>query len=285
MQRRDFLQQAALSVAGFTTGFAQQSGNKLLKEGKVGIGQIHYEVHGNPKGKPLFLGFPIFASYAQIFGAQQAGVLNGFLDRLTDRYRVLVADYPSIGKSGTTPATELTAERVSADLLSVTDAAGFKQFAYWGYAWGAAAGLQMASRTKRLSALVIGGWPPLGGDYAGMLQAARTNLPNPSPSSMQVLRNKEQYLLWVTFYESVQNWPEAKANTGFKFPKLVFYGADSVTTTGGVTVGYAATIRERRKELEALGWRVSEIPGKGHGVGLEPATIVPVVREFLDKAI
>jgi hypothetical protein len=89
---------------------------------------------------------------------------------------------------------------------------------------------------------------------------------------MAVLRNKEQYQQWVTFYESVQNWPEAKANTGFKFPKLVFYGADSVTTTGGVTVGYAATIRERRKELEALGWRVSEIPGKGHGVGLDHRT-------------
>ncbi len=285
MQRRKFLHLTALGVAGATTGFAQQIGSRPLKEGKVGSGQIYYEVHGNPKGKPLFLGFPIFASQAQIFPGPQAGLLSGFLERLTDRYQVLVADYPTIGRSGTTPATELTAERVSADLLSVADAAGFKRFAYWGYAWGAAAGLQMASRTKRLSAFVIGGWPPLGGDYAGMLQAARTNLPNPSASSMQVLRSKEQYQQWVTFYESVQNWAEAKANAGFKFPKLVFYGADSVTTTGGVTVGYAATIRERRKELEALGWRVAEIPGKGHGVGLEPVTIVPIVREFLDKAI
>jgi len=285
MKRRDFLQQAALGVAGVTTGLVQTNGNQLIRQGKVGVGQIHFEVHGNPKGKPLFLGFPLFPSYGQIFGEAQAVVLSGFLDRLVDRYRVLLADYPTIGKSGTTPPTELNADRVSADLLSVADAAGFKRFAYWGYAWGAAAGLQLASRTKRLSALVIGGWPPLGGDYAGMLQAARTNLPNPSPGSMAVLRNKEQYQQWVTFYESVQNWPEARANAGFRFPKLVFYGADSVTTTGGVTVGYAATIRDRRRDLEALGWRVREIPGKGHGVGLEPATIVPVVREFLDKAI
>lgn len=60
---------------------------------------------------------------------------------------------------------------------------------------------------------------------------------------MAVLRSKEQYQQWVTFYESVQGWPEAKANAGFKFPKLVFYGADSVTTTGGVTVGYAVTLK------------------------------------------
>ncbi len=285
MKRRDFIRQAAFGIAGATTGFSQQNKSGLLKEGTVGAGKIYYAVHGNPKGKPLFLGFPIFASYAQIFGEQQAGVLNGFLDRLVDRYRVLVVDYPTIGKSGTTPATELTADRVSADLLSVVDAAGFRRFAYWGYAWGAAAGLQLASRTKRLSALVIGGWPPLGGDYAGMLQAARTNLTNPSPSSMQVLRNKEQYQQWVTFYESVQNWPEAKAVAGIKCPKLVFYGGDSITVTGGVTVGYAATIRQKRKDLEAMGWRVAEIPGKGHGVGLEPSVIVPVVREFLDKVI
>ncbi|MDX2032441.1 MAG: alpha/beta hydrolase family protein [Blastocatellia bacterium] len=283
MNRRDFMRGATLAAAGLAS--REPAADRQFQSGYVGKSRIYYEVHGNPKGKPLFLGFPIFASQAQIFTGPQAGLLSGFLERLTDRYRVLVADYPTIGKSGTTPATELTAERVSADLLSVADAAGFRRFAYWGYAWGAAAGLQMASRTKRLSALVIGGWPPLGGDYAGMLQAARTNLPNPSASSMQVLRSKEQYQQWVTFYESVQNWAEAKANAGFKFPKLVFYGADSVTTTGGVTVGYAATIRERRKELEALGWRVNEIPGKGHGVGLEPAAIVPVVREFLDKAI
>ncbi len=67
---------------------------------------------------------------------------------------------------------------------------------------------------------------------------------------------------WITFYESVQNWPEAKAVASIKCPKLLVYGGDSMTTTGGVTVSYGATNRERRKELEALGWRVAEIPSK-----------------------
>ncbi len=284
MKRRTFLQQSLFGVAGIVTRPFEELKSPLLKEGTAGAAKLYYAVYGNAKGKPLFLGFPIFASYAQIF-PQQTGVFSGFVDRLADRYKVLVTDYPTIGKSGTTPANELTAERASNDMLAVAEAAGFKNFAWWGYAWGAALGLQIASRSKRVSTLVIGGWSPLGGDYAGMLQAARTNLANPSPSSMQVLRSKEQYQQWVTFYESVQNWPEAKAVRGIKCPKLLFYGADSATTTGGVTVSYGATNRARRKELESLGWQVAEIPGKGHGVGLDPAAVVPVVREFLDKTI
>ncbi|MGE0101534.1 MAG: alpha/beta fold hydrolase [Blastocatellales bacterium] len=284
MKRRDFIQAAVMSIGAATTGFAQANRSRLHKEGTVGASKIYYAVYGNSNGKPLFLGFPIFASHAQIF-PQQPDLLSDFIERLTDRYRVLVTDYPSIGKSGTTPAMELTAERASNDMLAVATAAGFRNFAWWGYAWGGALGLQMASRSKRVSALVVGGWSALGGDYKGMLQAARTNLANPSPSSMQVLRNKEQYQQWVTFYESVQNWPEAKAVAGIRCPKLLVYGGESATTTGGVTVSYGATNRERRSELEEMGWRVAEIPGKGHGVGLDPATIVPVVREFLDKVM
>jgi hypothetical protein len=58
---------------------------------------IHYELHG--EGAPLFLGFPIFASHLEMFEGRQAGVLSGFLAQLTDRYRVLVADCTSIGRS------------------------------------------------------------------------------------------------------------------------------------------------------------------------------------------
>ena len=105
---------------------------------------IYYEIHG--KGIPLLLGFPIFASYAQVFGATQAiTVRDGFLARLTDRYRVLLIDYPSIGGSATIAPEELTADRACADHLAVADAAGFDSFAFWGYTFGAATGLQLAT--------------------------------------------------------------------------------------------------------------------------------------------
>lgn len=272
MKRRDFVSSAALASAALVIRPATVIRRRL--------GPIHYEIHGNPNGKPLFLGFPIFASYGDIFGAEAAPVLSGFLDRLTDRYRVLVVDYPNVGKTYTPPPGEMTADRVCADLLAVTTEAGFERFAYWGYAWGASVGLQLASRTDRLSALVIGGWTPLGGQYAEMLAAAEASVPNPSPGSMKVLRDKNQYTQWVTFYQSVLNWPEAGSVARIKCPRMAFAGAES-----NAIVHYSATLRARRKELEDMGWYVTEIPGRGHDVGLDPAAVVPVVRAFLDQAL
>jgi len=242
---------------------------------------IHFEVHG--EGVPLFLGFPLMASHAEIFGEEGASVLRGYLDRLTDRYRVLVADYPSIGKSGSIPTAELTADRVCSDLLRVADAAGFDRFAFWGFSWGGAAGLQLASRTDRLTALVCGGWPPLGGQYAEILQASREAAANPPAGVMAVLREVAQYAQWVTFYESVVDWQEAEAIARIACPRMTYAGSEGDPTAGHeVPISIASTIRSRRGELEAMGWCVTEIPGRDHSVCLDPATVVPLVRGFLD---
>ena len=114
------MRNAAMTAAGVTISSGQKASDGSAQKPAAGANKIHYEVHGNPKGKPLFLAFPMMASYGEIFGAGQAAALSGFLDRLTDRYRVLVVDYPNIGKSHTPPAAEMTADRVCKDLLSVT---------------------------------------------------------------------------------------------------------------------------------------------------------------------
>ncbi len=243
---------------------------------------IHFELHG--AGAPLFLGFPLMASHAEIFGEEGASVLRGYLDRLTDRYRVLLADYPSIGKSESIPTSELTANRVCADLLRVADSAGFDRFAFWGFSWGGAVGLQLAARTDRLKALVCGGWPPLGGQYAEILQASREAAAKPPAGAMAVLRSAGQYAQWVTFYESVVDWPEAQAVARIACPRMAYAGSAGDPTAGhGVPISIASTIRKRRDELETLGWYVREIPGRDHSVCLDPATVVPLVRQFLDR--
>lgn len=246
--------------------------------------QIHFEVHG--EGAPLFLGFPLMASQAEIFGEAGGAVLRGYLDLLADRYRVLVADYPSIGRSGSIPPAELTADRVSADLLRVADAAGFDRFAFWGFSWGGAAGLQLASRTDRLTALVCGGWPPLGAPYAEALEASREALPDPPAASLVVLREPAQYAQWLAFYESLRGWREADAVARIACPRLAYAGSEGDPTAGHeVPISIASTIRARRPELEAMGWRVREIPGRDHSVCLDPGAVVPLVREFLDEVV
>ncbi len=244
---------------------------------------VFYEVQG--QGQPLLIGLPLMASFTQLFGTELQGVLDGYLDRLSDRYRVLRVDCPSIGGSRDIAPDELTADRVCADLLAVASAAGFDRFAYWGYSWGAAAGLQLAARTDRLTALVLGGWPPLGAPYEGILQATRLKQPDPEPSSLKVLRSKEQYRQWETYYTSMLDWPEAESVARIACPKMVYFGGDGDLVEAGFPIRIASIIREHRVTLEQLGWAVHEIPGQGHGVCMAPELVVPPVRAFLDKVL
>ena len=245
--------------------------------------EIYFEVHG--KGAPLLLGFPLMASQAAIFGDTGAATLSGYLDRLTDRFQVLLVDYPSIGKSDTIAPCDFNVERVCSDLLAVADAAGFDRFAYFGYSWGGGVGLQLASRTDRLSALLIGGWPPLGAPYAEVLEGARLQVDNPTESSMAVLREPGQYRQWVTYLESVSGWPEAEAVAQIKCPRLVFTASDGDSDAGGIPLPLATTIIAQKARLEAMGWVVRTIPDRDFSVCMDPAAVVPTIRPFLDEVL
>lgn len=244
---------------------------------------VHYELHG--QGRPLLIGLPLMASFTAIFGPELEATLRGYLGRLTDRYRVLRVDYPAIGGSRDIAPDALTADRVCADLLGVASAAGFDRFAYWGYSWGGAVGLQLAARTDRLTALVVGGWPPLDAPYADLLRATCLKQADPEPSSLKVLRSKDQYRQWEAYYRSMLDWPEAESVARIGCPKMAFFGAQGDLVEAGIPIRIASIIRAERETLQAQGWRVHEIAGHGHDVCMQPKLFVPQVRAFLDEAI
>lgn len=246
---------------------------------------VFFEVQGSPEGRPLMITLPLMASFGEIFGDELAPVMAGYLGRLTDRYRVLLVDYPSIGRSRDITPAELTADRVCADLLGVASAAGFESFAYWGYSWGGNVGLQLATRTDRLTALVVGGWPALGAPYAELLQAAQRKLPNPEPSSLKVLRSPAQYAQWIHYGQSIERWPEREAVSRITCPRLNVFGSDGDLVEAGIPVPIATRIRSHRAELEAMGWQVHEISGHGHALCMQPDVAVPPVRAFLDEVL
>ena len=246
---------------------------------------VHFEVHGPAGGRPLLITLPLMASFGEIFGREVEPVLQGYLERLTDRYRVLLVDYPGIGRSRDITPQALTADRVCADLLGVTRSAGFERFAYWGYSWGGNVGLQLATRTDRLHALVVGGWPALGAPYAELLAAARLKLPNPEPSSLKVLRRPAQYAQWIEYGQSIAHWSEGDAVASIRCPRMNVYGGEGDLVEAGVPVPIASCIREHRNKLEALGWRVHEIAGHGHALCMLPEVAVPPVRAFLDEVL
>src|SRR5215471_530382 len=198
---------------------------------------------------------------------------RGFYDQLTDRYRVVV-----IGDVGTdnSPAgiASLTADRLCADILAVADAAGVDRFAWFGFSFGSVVGLQLASRTSRLSALVCGGWPPLGGQYAETLAYAEAEAA------------QGRVTPFLTFYRSVRGWPEREAVSKFTCPRMAFVGNKEEFVVGAATrIRIGPLIAEHRAELERLGWTVQLIDGFGHELGGRPDVIVPILRRFLDPIL
>jgi pimeloyl-ACP methyl ester carboxylesterase len=246
---------------------------------------VFFEVQGSPKGRPLMITLPLMASFGEIFGDDLAPVRAGYLDQLKDRYRVLLVDYPSIGRSHDITPAELTADRVCTDLLGVATSAGFERFAYWGYSWGGNVGLQLATRSDRLTALVVGGWPALAAPYAELLEAARCKLPNPEPSSLKVLRSPAQYAQWIHYGQSIERWPEREAVSRITCPRLNVFGSEGDLVEAGIPVPIATRIRTHRAELEAMGWQVHEISGHGHALCMQPDVAVPPVRAFLDEVL
>lgn len=236
---------------------------------------VHYEVQG--RGFPLILGYPFMASSVADEADNQA--LKGYLERLTDHYRVLTVDYPNVGLSRRFPQDQLTAQRLCDDLLEVADAAGFDRFVWWGFSWGGLIGLQLASRSNRLAALICGGWPPLDGPYADMLKAIRVIAVDPPPRYTIPI---DQF---ITFYESVRDWPESEAVGYIQCPRMTFVGSADELDIAGVPIRLAAAFHRRRRDLEQLGWHVVEIPGRDHWVYQDPNTVVPIVREFLDPVV
>ncbi len=215
-------------------------------------------------------------------------------------YRVLAADYEGHLSAHPQPRT-LTARGLATDLLAIADAAGADRFAYYGYSWLALAGLQLAVRTDRLTALAMGGFPPLGGPYDAMLavtwathEAAIAGVgaapvPEAEPGdwdSAGVALTPEQTQQYVTLYESLRGFDE---RTPLTVPRLAFAGAaDEIVygpRWGGVTVPIGPSLARHRDELVASGWTVEVVPGGDHLSAMQAVVVLPILTGWLPSAL
>jgi hypothetical protein len=129
---------------------------------------------------------------------------------------------------GTPGAGHPTPENITADLLAIDDAANADIFACYGYSWLALCGLQLAIRTNRLWALIMGGYPPLDGPYKSMLAVtkaahsmaagARQQAPTADTTALpgdwdavMVQANEQQTRQFVTLYEALQGFDDSTA--------------------------------------------------------------------------
>jgi pimeloyl-ACP methyl ester carboxylesterase len=274
---------------------------------------IAIEVHG--RGPTVLLPVnpqPVEGAQAEEmrrWGADPA-LGRSLIDRLGDAFRVVAFDYEGHLLRMPRPDT-LTPDNVASDLLAVADAAGADRFAYYGYSWLALAGLQLAIRTDRLSALVMGGFPPIGGPYMQMLAvttathamaspaSAPSTAPSPQPSAeppdepagepdwsqVEVSLTEAQTRQFVTLYQALQGFDDVAAQAQIRCPRLCFVGsADDIDYDerwGGVHVSMAGPVIDRRAELEALGWQVRVLEGLDHTQAMQAAQVVPILRPWL----
>ena len=225
------------------------------------------------------------------------------IDGLSDAFQVVAFDYEGHLLQVPKPDT-LTPANIVGDLLAVADAAGADRFAYYGYSWLAVAGLQLAVRTDRLTALVMGGFPPLEGPYAQMLQvtiathqlaiSAPSTASSPPPaepsdepdwSQVEMTLSETQTRQFVTLYQALQDFDDQAAQAQLRCPRLCFAGsADQITYDerwGGVLVDMAGPVISRRAELEALGWEVRVLEGLDHLQAMQAAQVLPILRPWL----
>ena len=231
---------------------------------------------------------------------------RNLIDGLADGFRVVAFDYEGHVLQEPKPDT-LTPGNLVGDLLAVADAAGAGQFAYYGYSWLAMAGLQLAVRSDRLTALVMGAYPPLDGPYEPMLRvttatyelavASASSPPAPRPaagddpagevdwSTVEVTLTPAQTRQFVTLYQALQGFDDRAAQAQLGCPRLCFVGsADEITYDerwGGVRVSMADPVVDRRAELEALGWEVRVLEGLDHLQAMQATQVLPILRPWL----
>jgi pimeloyl-ACP methyl ester carboxylesterase len=215
--------------------------------------------------------------------------------------RVITADYEAHLAQHPKPRT-LTAATLAADLLAVADAAGADRFAYYGYSWLALAGLQLAIRTDRLTALAMGGFPPLGGPYGPMLAVTRAahrmalanrdkqpgSVAEPQPGdwdAAEVTQSPDQTQQYVTLYESLRDFDEPAALDRLGVPRLAFAGANDNIAYGpkwdSAYVAIAEALSRHRAELTERGWTVRIVPETDHLSAMRASTVLPILTPWL----
>lgn len=226
------------------------------------------------------------------YGADPA-LGQSFISGLSDVFRVVAFGYENHVQATPRPDT-LTPEYVASDLLAIADSVNAERFAYYGYSWLAVIGLQLAIRTDRLSALIMGGYPPLDGPYAEMLRVTHathvvaTGGGEPASDDDEwsgLSLSTDQTRQFLTLYEALQTFDDRAAQGQITCPRLCFVGsADEIQygeKWGDVLVSLAGPILRGRTELEKLGWDVHSLDGLGHIQAMQADQVLPIIRPWL----
>jgi pimeloyl-ACP methyl ester carboxylesterase len=223
------------------------------------------------------------------YGADPA-LGQAFIQGLSDAFRVVAFNYDGHIMANPRPQT-LTPPNLAADMLAIADTVGADRFVYYGYSWLGLLGMQLAIRTDRLSALIMGGFPPIDAPYQEMLSVTTAaydlaGVPDDSGDEWSTSwLSKDQTQQFVTTYEALQDFDERAAQAKIACPRLCFVGStDTIEYAekwGGVVVSMADSIMGSRAELESYGWDVRVLEGMDHMQAMQAAPVSEIIRPWL----
>src|SRR2546429_7423602 len=262
---------------------------------------IEIEVHGS--GPTLLLPVnpqPVIGPQAEQmrkYGTDPA-LGQSLIKGLSDAFRVVAFDYE--GQCLRRPNRDpLTPANTANDLLAVADATGADRFAYYGYSWLAMIGLQLAIRTDRLWALIMGGFPPLNGPYEEMLlvttaayemaSGVQTTVPTEESEWSGISLSSDQTRQFVTLYQALQGFDDRAVQARITCSRLCFVGsADEIQygkRWGNVSVSLASPIVQEQAQLSDLGWDVQVLDGLDHIQAMQAKQVVPILRSWLPSQL
>ena len=248
-------------------------------------GHIDFEVHGD-SGPFLFLGSQLYVT-SMLPGGNE--LKPQYVDRLKNDYRVIVADWPrGTGASSPALSESCTKENAIADIHAIADAAGAETFAWWGYSFGAAVGLQLCRNNPRISAFVCGGFPPLAQPLSDMLYVVRKMaIPGAVvlPEGMELTEGMKQMgQQSIRFYESVAGNDDRQNVAEITCPRMVLHDVKDVIELGGITHDLSMRTRAEEDTLKQMGWDVAWIEtGQDHYAMLDAKAMGEAFKPLLDK--
>jgi pimeloyl-ACP methyl ester carboxylesterase len=165
--------------------------------------------------------------------------------------------------------------KTTLDIEAAANAAGFDEFIAWGFSQGAVRVGAITVKSKRVKALICGGYTMLDMvpdqqhfDY--MEAEAAKGLGYYSDGS------PFDWSESLALFEDMRQWKSDNDLKAVACPKLLYFGSDDV---------FADAIRQRIPRLRDCGFQVMELPGLDHQTCASRIDqVAPKIRRFLAEA-